>query len=257
MSWLGPGDCRWNRGTEMAENKKIMVLHSMISGGERKAKFFAGVEDVEVVSLSSGVEVVESRMDHALCSPDAIRKALEAEKDGFKAIVFSCHGDPDLYPMREAVRIPVLGTMQVAMHFCAMLAGRFSIMVPSIGIKRDQEDNVTKYGLQSKVASIRVVPFKRPIGEISQLSMQRPIPEVVLEPVLEACTRAIEDDDACGITFGCGCFTAMAAEVEGRLKKRGYDLLVINPLPFAVEMARSLIRLNMSHSARAYPPAVM
>jgi allantoin racemase len=237
------------------QRKKIMVLHSMVTGGERKAQFFAGVDDVEVISLSSGVHVVECRMDHALCSPGAIDKAIEGEERGYKAIVFSCHGDPDLYPIREAVRIPVLGTMQVAMHFCVMLAGRFSIMVPSVRIKRDQEDIVLKYGLQSKVASIRIVPFNRPIGEISQFSMQRPIPEVIIEPALKECIKAIEEDDARGITFGCGCFTGMADELERRLREKGFDVLVVNPLPLAVEIARALIKLDLTHSALAYPPA--
>jgi allantoin racemase len=225
----------------------------MKAGGERKAQFFAGVDDVEVISLSEGVEVVECRADHALCSPDAIRKAKEGEKNGFKAIVFSCHGDPDLYAIREVVRIPVLGTMQVAMHFCAMLAGRFSVMVPSLRIKRDQEDIVIKYGLQSKVASIRIVPFNRPISEISQFSMQKSIPDVIFEPALTECIKAIKEDDASAITFGCGCFTGMADELNRRLKDRGFEILVVNPLPLAVEIARALIKLDLSHSISAYP----
>jgi len=237
------------------EYKKVLVLHTMVKGVERKQKFFAGVEDVGVLALTEGPETTLSRTDGALSAADTIRKAVEAERDGYKAIVLSCHGDPELYPLREAVRIPVLGTMEIAMRFCAMLSHKFSVLVPELWIKRQQEDNAIRYGLESKIASIRVVSFRNPLAEVSELALRRPIPQGIIEPALGECIKAIEEDDATAITFGCGCFTGMGEELGRQLKAKGFDVLVINPLPLAVEVARALINLGLTQSALAYPPA--
>lgn len=233
--------------------KQIMALHPMVELLESQRDFFAGVEDVEVVALTEGPAIIHNREDVALAGPDSIKKSKQAEKDGYKAICFTCHGDPNLYSIREAVRIPVIGTIEVAMHFCAMLAHRFSILVPDLPIKRWQEENAVKYGFESSVASIRVVPFKLPLEEVSKLSRQKPMPEEIISPTVDECIKAIREDGAGAITFGCGAFKRMADELGKRLKEEGFEIPVINPLPLAVDVARALIRQRLSHSLLSYP----
>ena len=96
------------------QGKKIMLLHPMVEGIERMRRYFAGVEDIAIVGLTEGPAIIHNRKDAALVGPDTIRKALEGEKAGYQAIVLSCHGDPNLNSVREAVRIPVIGPMEVA-----------------------------------------------------------------------------------------------------------------------------------------------
>ena len=104
-------------------NGKILVLHPMIQGVEEKVDYFAGVEDVDVVGLSEGPDVLHNREDVALVGPDSIRKAREAEKAGYQAVVMTCHGDPNLYSLREAVRIPVK-TQSMPLMISGMKASR-------------------------------------------------------------------------------------------------------------------------------------
>lgn len=236
--------------------EKILVLHPMVEGVPKYRKFFAGQEDLDVVGLSEGPGVIDTRADWALAGPDSIRKVMEAEKAGYKAVVLTCHGDPNLFSLRETVRIPVLGSMQTAFHFCSLLSGQFSIMTTNeVYTKHSKQDLVTRYGMGHKIASIRPVPFPVSLFEVGMASMRRPVPEEIFAPALRECTRAIKDDGAEAITFGCGAFLWMAAELEKELKKQGFDVLAINPVPFTVEVARLLVRLKLSHSALAYPLA--
>jgi len=232
---------------------KILVLHPMIANMEEKWDYFAGVEDVEIVGLSEGPDVIHNREDIALAGVDTIRKVREAEKAGCKAVVLTCHGDPNLYAIREAVRIPVVGIMEVAMHFCAMLAHRFSILVPNLAIKRWQEENVIKYGFESKVASIRQVPFKVPLEDVLALSRRKPIPNEVIEPFVEEAVKAIQEDDAGAITFGCGGVRRLYDELRKRLREKGFEVPVVNPLPFGLDIARVLIKHELTQSSRCYP----
>lgn len=234
-------------------NGKILVLHPMIQGVEEKVDYFAGIEDVDVVGLSEGPDVLHNREDVALVGPDSVRKVKEAEKAGYQAVVMTCHGDPNLYSLREAVRIPVIGIQELSMHFCAMLAHRFSVLVPSLTIKRWQEENAVKYGMESRIASVRAVPFTVPLEKVLELSRQSPIPPEVFDPVLQECLRAVNEDDAGAISFGCGALRRMADRLQTELKNRGIEIPVVNPLPFAVDIARVLIKHKLTQSLPCYP----
>ncbi len=234
----------------------ILMLHPMVEGVPKYRKFFASQEDIDVIGLTEGPGVIDTRADQALAGLDSIRKAEEAEKAGYKAIVVTCHGDPNLFSLREAVRIPVLGSMQTAFHFCSMLAGQFSVMTTNeVYTKHSKQDLIIRYGMGTKVASIRPVPFPLPLFEVGMASMKRPVPNEIFQPALKECIRAIKEDGAEAITFGCGAFLWMASELEKELKRQGMDILAINPVPFTVEVARFLVRQKMSHSALAYPLA--
>ena len=130
---------------------KIMVLSPMASAklAECPRELFAEAQDVTVVALSEGPNIINSRLEQGLAAPDSIRIVREAETSGFQAVVLACHGDPNLYQLREAVSIPVLGAMQVGMHFCSILAAQFSIISsPGLYVKRSKEDLITRYGFE-------------------------------------------------------------------------------------------------------------
>jgi len=237
-------------------SKKIMILHPMLKLAEGEREYFAGVEDVDVVDVKQGPDVIRSRVDQALAGVDSVRLAKEAERAGYGAIVIDCHGDPNLYHLREAVRIPVLGVMQVAMHFCSMLAHRFSIIVPEeLYTKRSKEDLIIRYGFESKIASVRMIAFGKPLDVIAELSRRKPAPKEIIEPAFRECIAAIKDDDAGAITFGCAALFNTVDELEKRLREKGFEVPIINPLPFTVEVARLLINQKISHSTVSFPLA--
>jgi allantoin racemase len=235
---------------------RIMILSPMTSAklAEQPTSLFAGDPDVTVVALREGPNIINSRMEQVLAGPDSVRIVKEAEATGYQAIILACHGDPNLYHLREAVSIPVLGPMQIGMHFCSVLAGKFSIISsPGLYVKISKEDLINRYGFERKIASLRTAPFKQPIEQVAELSRRKPIPKEVIGPAVEECIKAIVEDGATAITFGCGVLMSMADELKIHLRDHGFDVPVINPLPLAVDVARLLIRQGLSHSKLAYP----
>ena len=65
----------------------IMVLHHMCEGTDFIRELLAGCEDIEVVSLDEGPTIIRSAMDYALAGLDMVKRAREAERAGYKAIV--------------------------------------------------------------------------------------------------------------------------------------------------------------------------
>ena len=235
---------------------KILVLNPMRGGGEFFKDYFADSEDVDVISLDQGARIIATRVDVALAGFDSVIKAREAEKAGYKAIILTCHDDPNLFPLREAVSIPVLGVGQTTWHFCSMLASRFSIISPrEVYEKHAKEDLAASYGFGEKLISVRLIPFEQPLGEVGQLSRQKPIPENLVQLTMNTCIKAIEEDGAPAITFGCAYLANIIKEVEVRLKAKGLGVTIINPMPLTIEVARLLIKMKLTHSAAAFPLA--
>src|SRR4030066_2435457 len=83
---------------------------------------------VKTVSLDWGPASVETRRDDALATPDILNKTIQAEKDGFDAVIIDCMADPGLFSAREVVNIPVIGPVEASMHLAAILAHRFSFI---------------------------------------------------------------------------------------------------------------------------------
>ena len=101
-----------------------------------------------------------------------------------------------------------------------------------------------QYGVPGKMASVR--PVDIPVLEFEQ-DLDR-----TKAAFAEVAVRAVEEDGADAIVFGC---TGMLGCADGLLAK-GYDIPVIDPVPLAVRMAAALIESVVSHSKITYekPP---
>jgi len=236
-------------------SKQIMVLYPMWDQKDLEIfkEFLAGEKDVDVVGLTEGEGILKNRYDVALAAVESIRKAKEAESAGYKAIVCSCTGDPNIEALREAVRIPVVGVLEASMHFASMLGHNlFSIIVAHPWLKRWFREGAMKYGLESHIASIRVTSYERSFKELAPICIKKPTPKECLEPVLGECIKAVRDDYATAIVL-CGMFLQMKESIEEGLRKESLDVPVINPVPLGVDVAKVLINQNLAHSPRLYP----
>ena len=60
-------------------------------------------------------------LHHILETPALVKKVIEAERDGFDAVMQTNTFDPGVEACRLAVRIPVVGVMRASLHFAACL----------------------------------------------------------------------------------------------------------------------------------------
>jgi allantoin racemase len=201
--------------------------------------------EVSVVSLDAGPASIESHFDEALALPDTLAKILEAERDGVDAVVIDCMGDPALGAAREATSIPVLGPAQTSMHLAALLAHNFSIVTVLDAVVPLLEDLAAKYGLASKLRSVRSVDI--PVLELGDHAR-------LMNALVEESVRAIEEDGAHAIVFGCTGMRGCADGLRASLAERGYPgIPVIDPVIAAYKIAEAVVDLGLAPSERTYP----
>jgi len=202
--------------------------------------------EISVVGLDRGPASLESDYEDALAVPDLLARVRTAEAEGMDAVIIDCMADPGLAPARELASIPIVGPAQTAMHLAAILAHRFSVITV---LERDIPlmDRLARlYGLESSLASAR--PVHIPVLELGQDR------ERLMEALVEQSARAVTEDGAHAIVFGCTGMKGLAQEVERALAERGYPVPVIDPSLAALKLAEGLVDLGLSHSKRTSPP---
>jgi allantoin racemase len=195
--------------------------------------------------IPEGPPSIESRFDEVFSVPWLVVLAREAQRDGVDALVIDCMGDPGLAPLREAVRIPVVGVAQTAMATAAMLAQRFGVVTVLDRTTPMVNELVDLYGHSRHYVGCSSigVPVLKIHDDLAK----------VRSDLADAAVRLVEERDAAAIILGCTGFLGCAAAIRSRLEGAGYDIPVIDPVPTAVAMAAALAGLGLSHSRISYP----
>jgi allantoin racemase len=195
--------------------------------------------------IENGPASIESEFDEALCVPDTIRRAIEAERRGANAIIIDCMGDPGLAACREAVTIPVVGPAQTAMHVASMLGHRFAFITVLQRLRAVIARLVAGYGLNDTYGSFRAIDI--PVLEIEK------DPGALQRALSREAIAAVKEDGVDVIVLGCTGFLGCASAMRKSLLDAGCDVPVIDPIPLAVQMADALVKTGLSHSKRTYP----
>jgi len=203
---------------------------------------------VDFVNVETGPASIECDYEIMLAQPGTIAKVIEAERAGANAVVIDCMGDPGLFGARECVAIPVLGPMQTAMCVAAMLGHQFSVVTVLDRILPIIETQTAVYGMTGKLASARAV-------DIPVLELEKDL-DATKRALTEQARKAVVEDKADVIIFGCTGMFGCADAVHDGLLKDGLDIPVIDPVPNAVNVAAALVRSRLAHSKQAYrqPP---
>jgi len=232
----------------------VRVVTPIVTEGFRAAEDFSAAvgpdTKISQVQIERGPASIECEFDDILAAPDTVAKIIEAEREGVHAVVIDCMGDPGLKAGREVASIPVLGPCETSMHLAAMLGLRFSVVTVLDSVVPGFVNRARIYGVAEKLASVRSVNI--PVLELES-DHERLVAALVDESV-----KAVEEDGAHVIIFGCTGMLGCAEEVQRGLVERGYDgVPVIDPMPATIAVAEALVRLGLTHSKRTYanPPA--
>ena len=229
--------------------KHIRLISPTVEGTRRDPAILRLLErpDLEIsrVKITRGPASIESAYDDMLAVPDTVARIVEAEREGVHAVIIDCMGDPGLHPAREAVSIPVLGPAETAMHVAAMLGHRFSIVTVLDRCRPLLENQAKIYGVAEKLASVRAVNL--PVLELEADA------DRVRRLLIEKSTKAVVEDGADTIIFGCTGMFGWAETVREGLLAAGHDVPVIDPVPTAIQVAAGLVEVKLSHSKTAYP----
>jgi allantoin racemase len=194
--------------------------------------------NIDIVALERGIASIEQYYDHEIAACYALQEVEKSEKEGYDAVIVYCAADPGVFGAREALHIPVMGLFEPSLHLASMLGRKFSVISPMKRTIPLQTDLVSLYGLEKKCASIRAV-------EIPVLGLDDQ--EQLAKALYEESTKAINEDGADVIVFGCGGMIDVASDLS---KKLGVP--VVDPGIAALKMCELLVRMKLSQSKLWY-----
>ncbi|MGE5219993.1 MAG: aspartate/glutamate racemase family protein [Chloroflexota bacterium] len=184
-----------------------------------------------------------SGLHHILETPALVKKAVEAEQQGFDAVIQSNTFDPGVEASRLAVRIPVIGLLRASLHFTASLCDRFGLIVPLETHMPHTMRMVQTYGMADFVCGIRTVGLYD-TGDLSGYH------DIVIERTLAVGKELVQQGAQAIIPLGGKIYPYVVTpeELEPRL-----GVPVINTKAVGVSYAELMARNGISHSIKAYP----
>jgi Asp/Glu/hydantoin racemase len=210
--------------------------------------------DTDLVVRNLGDAAPHTPWPDAGSAAIAVRKAVEAQKDGFDGIVIGCCADPFLQQVRAAVQIPVTAPSEAAVYssrmygklgvFARRLSDEFLPLIPSQGNWDFWNGTAQKYGLKDGeyyLDAVQVPKHPSP-DDIDRLTSTDPdklreVTEEAMREALEtngraAAQNAVESEGAQVLYFACQFFGPGIAGLGEKAKEFGATIL--NPIPNAV-----------------------
>jgi allantoin racemase len=196
----------------------------------------------EVLSLLEERKAL-SGLHHILETPALVKKAIEADRKGFDAVIQSNTFDPGVEASRLAVRIPVIGLLRASLHFAATLCDRFGLIVPLETHLPHTQRLVQTYGMTPFVCGIRTVGLYD-TGDLSGYH------DIVIERTIAVGKELIQEGAQALIPLGGKIYPYVVTpeELEPQL-----GVPVINTKAVGVSYAELMVRSKISHSIKAYP----
>jgi allantoin racemase len=201
--------------------------------------------NISIVYIKSGPEFIESEYEDALAVPGTVEAAIQAEKEGADAIVINCTADTGVKPCREAVNIPVVASMEPAMHLAAQLTHRFSVLSFLERVNHRFEDMAWKWGLYHKLASVRAVGI--PVENI------RDEPDYIVDRLFETGLQCVQEDGAHGLILGCTDFEYVSDPLKAKFDLAKVPVILFRPFLIGVYQAYELVSMGIAQSKLIYP----
>ncbi len=197
----------------------------------------------EFAAVGWGAALGDSYHDMLLMDWTVFQAGIDAEAEGYSAVVIDTVSDSGLRPLRSRLSIPVVGPGESAFHMAMSLGKSFTVLTMWDEWFPLYEKTLTEYGFWPRVASLRSIRTRPDVTEL--LAGKE---EVIFEKLKAEAMRAIEDDGADVIVLGSTTMHQSAAWLAKQL-----PVPVINPGLVAYKQAELLVQLGLSHSKRAFP----
>ena len=183
-----------------------------------------------------------SGLHHILETPALVKKIIEAERDGFDAVVQSNTFDPGVEAARLAVRIPVVGVLRASCHFAACLCDRFGLIVPLESHVPYVFRLVETYRMGNFVTDIKSINVYE-----SDMARQH---NTILQRAVSLSREMIDRGAQAIIPLGGLLFPY---EVDPKELEQEIGAPVINTKAVGIRFAELMVKSRIAHSQRAYP----
>jgi Asp/Glu/hydantoin racemase len=174
--------------------------------------------------------------------------AVQAEKEGFDAVMITCFGDPMLWSIRQAVDIPVVSIGESSMLLATMMGYKFGVVTISPYNIYEQEHTIAKYGLTERLAGIRPNPETGDEQAEALIDARRAIES------FKKVGRELIADGAEVLIQGCGLLSPALRLAPGAEKEYPNGLTEVDGVPVAdvmgetIKMAEAMVSLKRAGS---------
>ena len=196
----------------------------------------------EVLSLLEKRKAL-SGLHHIVETPALVKKAIEAERLGFDAVIQSNTFDPGVEASRLAVRIPVIGLLRASLHFAASICDRFALIVPLETHIPHTLRLVQTYGMTPFVCAIRTVGLYD-TGDLSGYH------DVVIERTVAIGRELVQSGAQAIIPLGGKIYPYVVTPEE---LEPAIGVPIVNTKAVGVSCAELMVRSRICHSVKAYP----
>ena len=231
---------------------RLMVLMNRYTPGQLDSR-----QSAVLAAVSAGVDVgfdevsesagggATTNFHRAVVAPLFARKALEAERAGYDAVLPWGTLDLGVEEARHVVRIPVVGPGRTAVNVAASLVDRFGVMVYGADQVVMFRKMIRAWGADARVTGIRHVAM-RPMEMADQLDELR-------HRFIAEARRSVEEDGA-ELVLPLG-YSMVPVSMSAAELTQEIGVPVLDPLRVAVRLAEALASTGVRNSPVAYPPA--
>jgi len=180
-----------------------------------------------------------------LISGEIIEKVLEAEREGYDAVIVN--GTLDRYlgiqQARSIVNIPVISPSEATLLFACMLGYRFGIIALGAPYLRPFMENIiTQHGLQ-----YRAIPNPVKFMSVKHEDLMTKVmecPSLIVPEVLETAKRCVEDGAEVIVLVGNNLGVACTLAGLSSIDINGLEVPILNPLAIGLKTAEMMIDLK-------------
>lgn len=164
--------------------------------------------------IRKGPDELDCHTDEAFAAPELVKMAIQAEKDGYDAIVIYCFSDVGLEALRENVKIPVIAPGEVTLSVAQTLCSRF-VVVTGAGwniprtYRRMMRNCIAREKMQAVLALD--IPAEK----------MRVNPNATREHLELVCEEAVGKYQADGVILGCLGMAGYGDELELEISGQG------------------------------------
>lgn len=200
------------------------------------------------------------RLSELRCSVQSIAGIVEAEREGFDAVLVGHFQDAGLFEARTAVDIPVIGHGEASMHQACMLGGRVGVISIDPVYLPWHGEQIRRYGLESRVVDVRAMRIT-PDQAVAAYD-DRDGYEAIKDMFLDVASAMVRESRVDVVMSAGGLFALLSAD-DNDLHLDG--AMIANPTYLAVRQAELAVSLTRatgtpvsrgSTYARATPQAV-
>ena len=160
---------------------------------------------IETATSASGPVSIEGFFDGALSLPGLLAEIHAGERAGVDAHVIACFDDTGLDAARALARAPVIGIGEAGYHLATLVAGRFSVVTTLPRSIPVLEQNLLRYGLAFRCASVRA-------AGVAVLALEKG-GSAARQRISAEVAAALSEDRAEAIVLGCAGMVELAEEL--------------------------------------------